>query len=146
MSDELARNRELTTADLAPAAERAGEREPLEPARTSSDREVNLARETARAADSPPEESPMPLLSADVTERLRERWMQVQAGFVDEPRHAVEQADELVAEAIKNLAQSFANARASLEKEWSRGEDVDTEDLRVALRRYRAFFSQLLTK
>ena len=88
----------------------------------------------------------MPLLSADITERLRERWMQVQAGFVDEPRHAVEQADELVAEAIKNLAQSFANARASLEKEWSRGEDVDTEDLRVALRRYRAFFGQLLAR
>lgn len=146
MSDELARNRELTTADLATAAERAGEREALEPARTPTDREVNLARETSRAADSPPEEAPMPLLSADVTERLRERWMQVQAGFVDEPRHAVEQADELVAEAIKNLAQSFANARASLEQEWSRGEDVDTEDLRVALRRYRAFFSQLLAR
>ena len=146
MSDELARNRELTTADLATAAERAGEREPLEPARTPSDREVNVARETSRAADSPPEEPPMPLLSADITERLRERWMQVQAGFVDEPRHAVEQADELVAEAIKNLAQSFANARASLEKEWSRGEDVDTEDLRVALRRYRAFFGQLLAR
>ena len=146
MSDELARNHELTTADLATAAERAGEREPREPARTPSDREVNVARETSRAADAPPEEAPMPLLSADVTERLRERWMQVQAGFVDEPRHAVEQADALVAEAIKNLAESFANARASLETEWSRGEDVDTEDLRVALRRYRAFFSQLLAK
>ena len=146
MSDELARNRELTTADLANAAERTGDREVLEPSRVPSDREVNMARETSRAADSPPEEAPMPLLTADVTERLRERWTQIQAGFVDEPRRAVEQADELVAEAIKNLAQSFANARASLEQEWSRGEDVDTEDLRVALRRYRAFFSQLLAR
>jgi len=146
MSDELGRNRELTTADLASAAERAGEAESVEPSRTTSDREVNVARESSRAADAPPEETPMPLLSSEITERLRARWMQVQAGFVDEPRRAVEQADELVAEAIKNLAQSFANARAALEQEWSRGEDVDTEDLRVALRRYRAFFSQLLAR
>jgi hypothetical protein len=146
MSDELARNRDLTTADLATAAERAGERDPAEPSRPVADREVNVARESTSAADSPPEEAPMPLLSSDITERLRARWTQIQAGFVDEPRRAVEQADELVAEAIKNLAQSFANARASLEQEWSRGQDVDTEDLRVALRRYRAFFSQLLTR
>ena len=64
-------------------------------------------------------------------------WTEIQTAFVDEPRKAVEQADNLVAEAIQRLAKIFADERAKLEHEWSRGEDqVSTEDLRVALRRY----------
>jgi hypothetical protein len=69
----------------------------------------------------------------------------VQSGFVDEPRHAVEQADGLVAETIKRLAEVFAEERSQLETQWSRGEDVSTEDLRLALRRYRSFFDRLLS-
>ena len=76
---------------------------------------------------------------------LRNRWTDIQAGFVDEPRHAVEQADSLVAEAIKRLAETFANERNQLEGQWDRGGDVSTEDLRQALQRYRSFFSRLLS-
>jgi len=90
------------------------------------------------------DERSSPLFPGDQAEGLRQRWQDVQAGFVDEPRRAVEQADELVAGAMKTLAESFAEERARLEHQWDRGEDVSTEDLRVALQRYREFFSRLL--
>jgi hypothetical protein len=68
----------------------------------------------------------------------------VQAGFVDEPRRAVEDADNLVASLMKKLAEGFANERGRLEKQWDRGDNVSTEDLRIALQRYRSFFDRLL--
>jgi hypothetical protein len=64
---------------------------------------------------------------------------------VDEPRRTVEQADELVAQVMQRLAESFASERERLEGQWGRGEDVSTEDLRVALQRYRSFFQRLLS-
>ena len=75
---------------------------------------------------------------------LRTRWQNIQGGFVDDPRASVEQADQLVANSIKRLAEVFANERSSLEATWSRGDEVSTEDLRQALRRYRSFFDRLL--
>ena len=85
-----------------------------------------------------------PLLSRDFSEDMRSRWETIQTGFVDDPQTSVKEADELVAMAIKKLAESFADERAKLEQEWSRGNDVSTENLRQALRRYRAFFHRLL--
>jgi hypothetical protein len=76
---------------------------------------------------------------------LRARWEQIQTQFVDDPRRAVEEADALVAGVMKSLAEGFAQAREQLEGQWSRGEDVGTEDLRVALQRYRSFFQRLLS-
>ncbi len=76
---------------------------------------------------------------------LRQRWDSVQASFVDEPRRAVEQADELVASAMKRLAESFASERSTLEAQWDRGDSVSTEDLRIALQKYRSFFGRLLS-
>ena len=86
-----------------------------------------------------------PLLPSDYSADMRTRWETIQTGFVDDPRIAVQQADELVASAIKKLAESFAGERAKLEEEWSKGNDVSTENLRQALRRYRAFFHRLLS-
>jgi hypothetical protein len=85
-----------------------------------------------------------PLFSDSDINDLRGRWSNVQAGFVDEPRHAVEEADKLVAAVMKRLAEGFANERSTLEKQWDRGDNVSTEDLRVALQRYRSFFDRLL--
>ena len=76
---------------------------------------------------------------------LRERWREVQAAFVDEPRRAVEDADSLVADLMHRLAETFASERASLEAQWDRSGDVSTEDLRIALQRYRSFFDRLLS-
>jgi hypothetical protein len=75
---------------------------------------------------------------------FRTRWTDIQTGFVDEPRRAVEQADALVAEVIKRLANGFAEGRSKLEGQSGSGDDVSTEELRVALRRYRSFFDRLL--
>jgi hypothetical protein len=75
---------------------------------------------------------------------FHKRWMDIQTAFVDEPRRAVERADQLVAEVIKRLADSFAQERSKLEGQWGRGDNVSTEDLRVTLQRYRAFFDRLL--
>ena len=80
------------------------------------------------------------LLVENEARDFRSHWEKIQAGFVDEPRQAVEEADKLVASAIKRLAEVFADERAKLEREWDRGDNVSTEDLRVALRRYRSFF------
>jgi hypothetical protein len=78
-------------------------------------------------------------------ERYRTRWQSVQAGFVDEPRRAVEQADALVAEVINEMISSFADERGRLEAQWSQGKEASTEDLRIALQRYRSFFDRLIS-
>ena len=75
---------------------------------------------------------------------LRSRWTVVQSAFVDDPRDCVQKADGLVAEVIDKLTTGFAEARSRLEEQWARGEEASTEDLRVALKRYREFFERLL--
>ena len=75
---------------------------------------------------------------------LRDQWDDVQAGFVDDPRSAVEQAQQLVADLVKELTQTFARERETLEGQWSEGGQADTETLRVSLQRYRSFFNRLL--
>ncbi len=86
-----------------------------------------------------------PLFLQEEADNFRNRWRQIQANFVDEPRQSVEQADELVATTIKRLAEIFAGERSRMEQDWQRGQDVSTEDLRQALRRYRSFFDRLLS-
>ena len=86
-----------------------------------------------------------PLVPHDEMEEMRHRWNDVQAAFVDEPRRAVEQADGLVASAMKRLAEVFSEERSKLERQWDRGDNVSTEDLRIALQRYRSFFHRLLS-
>jgi hypothetical protein len=83
-------------------------------------------------------------LPGNETERFTGRWQEIQASFVDEPRTSVEQADALVADLMQRLAAGFSDERQRLEGQWDRGDDVSTEDLRVALTRYRSFFDRLL--
>jgi hypothetical protein len=73
------------------------------------------------------------------------RWTNIQAGFVDEPRRAVQQADALVSDVIQRITTTFSNERTQLEAQWDRGDNASTEELRQALQRYRSFFSRLLT-
>jgi hypothetical protein len=113
----------LTTADLAGRREDADDRNSSQ----ASDGEAEALFPAAEAQD------------------FRMRWDSIQAGFVDEPRKAVESADSLVAAAMKRLAETFAEERQALEAQWDRGDDVSTEDLRLALRRYRSFFGRLLS-
>jgi hypothetical protein len=107
--------------------------------RSTTDEVRNAASTGRTATDS------TPLFPNNELEELRNRWSGVQTAFVDEPRSAVEQADSLVASAMKRLAEVFAEERSRLEQQWDRGDNVSTEDLRIALQRYRSFFQRLLS-
>lgn len=85
-----------------------------------------------------------PLFAGEDAERFRSRWQEIQTGFVDEPQRSVEEADTLVAELMQRLASTFSEERSKLESQWAGGGDASTEDLRVALQRYRSFFDRLL--
>lgn len=87
---------------------------------------------------------PMPLFAESEMADFRSQWSKLQTGFVDEPHRVVEDADKLVAAVMQRLAEGFANERSGLEKQWDSGDNVSTEDLRVALQRYRSFFDRLL--
>ena len=84
------------------------------------------------------------LLNLDLSEHLRTRWNEIQGRFVDEPRSAVQEADALVSEVVEKITQMFAKEHDLLESQWKQGNDVSTEDLRIALQRYRAFFNRLV--
>jgi len=85
------------------------------------------------------------LVSQRELENLRSRWTSVQASFVDDPRSAVKEADELISGAIKQLSETLHNQRSQLETQWSSGSQVSTEDLRRSLQQYRTFFDRLLS-
>lgn len=106
------------------------------------------------STQAPPENAPAgdfqgdgsePLLAAEDAGEFNRRWESIQIGFVDEPRQAVQDADALVAEVIRRLADGFSDERARLEGQWGRGEDVATDELRLTLQRYRSFFHRLLS-
>ncbi len=105
------------------------------------DADAALARDEAQ---SPSGERLEPLFDTGRANELRDRWQALQARFVDDPREAVSDADALVAELLRDLAKTFDDARSGLEGQWSRGDDVSTEELRVTLQRYRSFFERLL--
>jgi hypothetical protein len=123
------------------------ERDTVEPRENTSDvvddADAPLGRDEAsvRTED---DRASMPLLASEETASFDKRWQEVQVAFVDEPRKAVERADQLVEELMERLTSSFARQRGELEETWDRGEDVSTEDLRQALTRYRSFFQRLL--
>jgi hypothetical protein len=86
-----------------------------------------------------------PLFEEEAARKFRSRWLAIQSKFVDDPRDSVKQADELVADIIKDVTMNFADRRIGLEKQWNSGENISTEDMRVTLKRYRSFFERLLT-
>jgi len=86
-----------------------------------------------------------PLFTPDLTDTYRQRWTAIQTGFVDDPRQAVRNGDELVAQIMTNLANSFAEERHRVEAQLDETGEGSTENLRIALRRYRSFFERLLS-
>jgi hypothetical protein len=86
-----------------------------------------------------------PLLGTDETQQFRSRWSAIQGRFVDQPRQSVQQADALVAELMMQLEQTFQRERVSLESQLDKADRISTEELRLALRRYRSFFERLLS-
>jgi hypothetical protein len=140
MSVPMRKEENLTTADLAQGRRPVAAEDRPKPvlAEHPTNEGEQSASEVANKSDT------TPLFPNDELEGLRNRWGAIQTAFVDEPRRAVEQADSLVASAMKRLAEVFAEERSNLERQWDRGDNVSTEDLRIALQRYRSFFHRLL--
>ena len=103
--------------------------EPQTPARTADTMEGDLA----------------PLFEGDEAKKFRTRWLAIQSKFVDDPSASVKQADDLVSDVIKSVTMNFSNRRIALEQQWNAEENTSTEDLRMAIKRYRSFFDRLLT-
>jgi hypothetical protein len=135
----------LTTRDLASPTPAPEEVEEVRPETAAEPRDEVTPEVTPEAAAEPRADDDGPLLPESQGAELQTRWEAIQVRFVDDPRNAVEEADALVASTMQQLADGFASAREDLERQWSRGEDISTEDLRVALQRYRAFFQRLLS-
>jgi hypothetical protein len=126
-----------------------------------STRDENLTTADLAGRDNPPEDEPVsrdtttdeasearlePLLGGDEAGRFRAEWESIQVAFVDDPETSVQRADALVAELMQQLAATFARERETLEGQWASGDAKgDTEELRMALQRYRSFFERLLT-
>lgn len=130
-------DRPLTTADIARGGDpRADERRMDDP--------TPAPRDTMRASTQ--SEPLAALFPAETADDFRHRWDSIQIGFVDDPRAAVHNADELVAQVLKSLAGSFAEQRSEIESRVGQDDGTgNTEEMRVALQRYRSFFQRLLT-
>jgi hypothetical protein len=115
-----------------------------DPGVESSQADGSLTRDPGGQGASGAETDQEPLFPTDESDRFTGRWQEIQASFVDRPRDAVAEADTLVADLMQRLAASFAEERSQLEAQWDKGDDVSTEDLRLALQRYRSFFTRLL--
>jgi hypothetical protein len=121
----MSEERKLSTSDIAAAA--SAERNAPAPVQPAVD------------------DRPAALFPVEELNGYRARWSGIQTGFVDEPRKAVEEADALVAALMKRLAEVFAEERRQLEAHWEKSDKVSTEDLRIAMQRYRSFFERLLS-
>jgi hypothetical protein len=110
----------------------------------SAQRHPNADTTGGGETSGPDEEERERLIPQERTDEYTARWDTLKGGFVDEPRQAVAAADQLVQELLDELQEVFRTQRQGLEQ----GLDADqtsTEDLRVALRRYRSLFDRMLS-
>jgi hypothetical protein len=133
MAELMAKKEDVITADLASIPP-----ERLDGPKLVKDQEPKTLARVAAVSE------PIPLFTESEMGDFRAQWSKVQTGFVNEPRRTVKDADKLVAAVMQRLAEGFANERSGLEKQWDSGDNVSTEDLRIALQRYRSFFDRLL--
>jgi hypothetical protein len=136
--------------DIARTMASAVARDPVKEARRDDERPAAEDRERMddrqrRDDFATSDDRPMPIFAGGEADGYRTQWDAIQTGFVDEPRKAVQEADALVAVVIRRLSDVFAAERSSLENQWGKGEEASTEDLRLALRKYRSFFERLLS-
>ncbi|MET9319284.1 hypothetical protein ABZX75_03655 [Streptomyces sp. NPDC003038] len=141
----------LSTEDLAqPETADTTEQSAVFPGEATTDRDAEQAagdEEPAGEEERSVSESDAqdkPLLDSKDAEEYRRAWSDIQGRFVDDPQDAVRSADTLVAEVMQTLAKTFSDHKKELQGPWDRGEEVATEDLRLALQHYRSFFDRLL--
>jgi hypothetical protein len=129
---------QLSTKDIAASTAEAAQQK-------REEREKPVSAAPSGTPSALPQEAQAALFPEGEIDALRARWEAIQTGFVDEPKAAVTEADALVAQVITRLAEVFSRERTQLEQQWDRGDQVSTEDLRLALQRYRSFFTRLLS-
>ena len=130
----MTHDKRMSTADIANATEAV-----------KDEQRRATAAAAARPAPRDQDEPRAALFPDEEVTGFRSRWTAIQTGFVDQPKETVTEADALVAQVISRVAEVFSRERTALEQQWDRGDQVSTEDLRIALRRYRAFFDRLLS-
>jgi hypothetical protein len=140
-TETVEKDKTLTTADFAGAPGQAQAQRDVNRTATAAEAAADNRRQQLQEGD----EQLAALFASDVAGNFRSRWDAVQIGFVDDPKQAVRQADELVAQVMKTLAESFSSERARIESQLDQPDSTSTEDLRMALRRYRSFFQRLLS-
>jgi hypothetical protein len=113
--------------------------------RRMEERTPESAPRTGTTSTSSDKEDVEALFNEADAKKFQSRWLDIQSKFVDDPRDAVKQADDLVADTLKSITMNFSNRRVALEQQWNGGKDVSTEDLRMALKSYRSFFQRLLS-
>jgi hypothetical protein len=151
-------------AEREPDRERESERERDEGAGAAAEQQAtgNLAtppgaapqeerdreRETAAPAThgdgrgAPPGQQPAAeVLPASDRPGYRERWDALQAGFIDDPRAAAQQADALIGEVLQRFTERHQALRGRIGES---GEGSDTESMRLVLREYRVIFTSLV--
>ncbi|MBM7439506.1 hypothetical protein [Streptomyces sp. HB132] len=86
-----------------------------------------------------------PLVPQGARDQLARRMQQAVTDFVESPRRAVEEADSTFDEIVSGLTEALTERRRVLRAGWQ-GQDTEaqTEELRVALQRYRDISEQLL--
>lgn len=120
--------------------ERQPEPESVEPASA----EPKPSMETSFEATSNPVVRE-PLLTGEAEQAFLTRWSEIQVRFVDDPAESVRDADRLIEEIAAALLGSFQSRRTDLAVDWQHG-SPGTEELRLALRRYRDFIGVILPK
>ena len=131
------------------------EYERLETTRGRRDAEKELAERERRR-----EELDIRPLSASARERYITQWQLVQAHFVDAPMPAVREADDLIAQVMRDRGypvEDFEQRAADVSVDHSDvvaeyrranrlvvSSDASTEDLRQAMQSYRALFDELV--
>jgi len=109
---------------------------------TAADRRAEAVADDSRESEG--SEGRERLVPAERAHEYSSRWDALKGDFVDEPRRAVAQADDLVGELLDEIQRLFADQRRDLEQGFDH-DRASTEDLRLALRRYRSFFDRLLS-
>ena len=89
-------------------------------------------------------ESVASFFDREESENFNQQWMEIQGKFVDEPRIAVQKADDLISDMIKQITTMFDKEMDTLETQWNQGDEVSTEDLRMTFQHYRSFFHRLV--
>ncbi|ODU02686.1 MAG: hypothetical protein ABS81_16865 [Pseudonocardia sp. SCN 72-86] len=110
----------------------------------ASEGQSRAERMSAPSAVSEPDAEETALIPRQRATDYQDRWQVLKAQFVDEPRTAVRDANELVGQVLDEIEETFRNQRTDLERDLH-DDAASTEDLRLALGRYRTFFDRLLS-